>query len=153
MSSDMWGNSNYALHARSSPSRVRTSLHPQAQADVAAVIGGEALVGALGPADQSSVFAAVADVTAEAPAAGRGVALKQAEEAAVTERQRAERRLIPASDANKCLRKMRMSHLRSHSPLEPLACHGSIFLADELQTSASCVLDSIQRRMWPARTA
>ena len=67
------------------------------QADAAAVIGGEGLTDALGPVDQSTVFAAVADVTAEAPAVRNGVVVKQQGEPGVKEQQRAERRLIPAS--------------------------------------------------------
>ena len=59
------------------------------------MIGGQALVDALGPADQATVFAAVADITADLPTARSSEIQLVVDE--VTERQRAERRVIPVS--------------------------------------------------------
>ena len=78
-------------------------IGPTVQVNAQEVIGGQALATALGPADQATVFAAIADVTAEAPAGAAsgspaGKPLGSNDEA--TERQQAERRLIPARSSS-----------------------------------------------------
>ena len=74
---------------------VSTTQVPAVQVDAADVIGGQSLVEALGHADQATVFAAVADVTAETPAGTVVSTGDRPGSGEATARQRAERRLIP----------------------------------------------------------
>ena len=71
---------------------------PIAQVDAQDVIGGQVLVDALGRLNQATVFADVADVTAETPVGvvASGSAAKPPGSDEATERQRVERRLVPA---------------------------------------------------------